>query len=106
MDKVTLLKRKTASAEWAERIRECRNSGATVAQWCESNGINPKTYYYHLRKLREQICEQIPVPVQAYEENPSVSFAVTVRDASGISVEIADGTSPATIEAVIRALKC
>lgn len=106
MDKIALVKRKIASAEWAERIRECQNSGTTVARWCEANGINPKTYYYHLRKLREQICEQIPVPVQLSTEKPSVSFAVTVRDASGISVEIADGTSAATIEAVIRALKC
>ncbi len=105
MDKVTLVKREVASAEWAERIRVCRNSGTTIARWCEANRINPKTYYYHLRKLREQICEQVPVPIQVSTEKP-VSFAVTIRDASGISVEIADGTSSDTISAVIRALKC
>ena len=106
MDKVTLVKREIASAEWAERIRDCRNSGTTVSRWCEENGINPKTYYYHLRKLREQVCEQIPVPVQVSTEKPAAAFAVTIRDASGISVEIADGTSSDTISAVIRALKC
>lgn len=64
------------------------------------SGINPKTYYYHLRKLREKVCEQIPV-------------AVAVKAASGVTVrigeataDIADGTSAETIAAVIHALKC
>ena len=106
MDKVTLVKRKIASAEWAQRIRNCRNSGTTVARLFEANGINPKTYYYHLRKLREEVCEQIPVPVQVSTEKPPAFVSVTIRDAYGISVEIADGTSSDTISAVIRALKC
>lgn len=100
MDKVTLVKREVQASVWAERIRTCQSSGMAVIRWCEENSVNPKTYYYHLRRLREKVCEQIPV-------------AVAVKAASGITVrigeataDISDGTSAETIAAVIHALKC
>jgi hypothetical protein len=104
MDKVTLVKSEIRAAEWSEQIHACKNSGIPVLQWCRENGINLKTYYYHLRKLREKVCEQIPVAVSSQQEKTGAS--VIVRDTSGVFAEIADGTSAATIEAVIRALKC
>jgi hypothetical protein len=111
MDKVTLVKQEIAATQWAEQISLCRNSGLSVTSWCRENGINPKTYYYHLRKLREKACEQIPVPMVSIPactgQSDSVPLAaITVRDASGLTVGISDGTSAQTIAAVIRALKC
>ena len=103
MEKITLVKQEITAAEWIERIRDCRNSGVTVTEWCKQNGINPQTYYYHLRRLRERICEQVPVPVGQMREPGKT--AVTIHSGN-LSVEIADGTSSATIEALIRALKC
>lgn len=103
MDKITQVKQEIASAEWTERIRDCRNSGMTVVKWCRQNEINPQTYYYHLRRLRERICEQVPVPMGQVSE--SAKAAVTIHSGN-LSVEIADGTSSATIEVLIRALKC
>jgi hypothetical protein len=102
MDKVTLVKQEVHKAEWSARIQACRSSGLTVIQWCRENGINPKTYYYHLRKVREGVCEQIPVAITSLpaKNNP----AVTVRNTSGVTAEFADGTSVETIEAVIRAM--
>ena len=35
----------------------------TVQKWCAENGINPKTYYYHLRKLREKCVVSAPAIV-------------------------------------------
>ena len=40
--------------EWEEQIRECKSSGLTAAEWCRQNNINVKTYYYHLRRVREK----------------------------------------------------
>ena len=68
MDEIAIVKKQVMEAEWAERIRHCRESGLTVAEWCRQNSINPKTYYYHLRKIRKEICEQIPVPVMTVME--------------------------------------
>lgn len=103
MEKVTPAKQEITAAEWVERIRECRNSGMPVTEWCKQNGINPKTYYYHLHRVREKLCEQVPVPIG--QLNEPIKAAVTIHSGN-LSVEIADGTSSATIEALIRALKC
>ena len=75
MDEIAIVKKQAQKAEWTEKIRKCSESGLTVSEWCRENGINLKTYYYHLRKLRKEICEQIPVPVMTFpEECHSVKF--------------------------------
>lgn len=102
MDKISMVKREIQAAGWAERIKACQTSGQTVVKWCEENGIVPKTYYYHLRKIREKVCEQIPVSIGELSENHG-GIRITT---SGLTAEIADGTSAETIEAVIRAIKC
>ena len=37
----------------AAEVESRTSSGLTVQQWCRDNGISPKTYYYHLRRVRE-----------------------------------------------------
>ena len=49
--------------DWAVQIEAQQASGMTVQKWCEENGINPKTYYYHLRKLREKCVASAPAIV-------------------------------------------
>ena len=39
----------------AQEVAECQSSGMTVSAWCELHGINVKTYYYHLRRVRESL---------------------------------------------------
>lgn len=101
MNEIALVKKQVIETEWAERIRQCRESGLTVSEWCRENGINLKTYYYHLRKLRKEICEQIPVPVMTVPE-----ICPTVKVQIGdITAEISEGTSEQTITSVIRAMR-
>ena len=52
------IKNKVRINEWREMVNAYRSSGLTVQQWCDLNGMNIKTYYYRLRKLREAICEE------------------------------------------------
>lgn len=79
MDEVTIVKNAVTDAEWKEKIRQCQESALTVQEWCNKNHVNIKTYYYHLRRTREKIIEQIPVPICTTEQ---------------------------TINAVLRVLKC
>ena len=39
----------------AQEGAECQSSGMTVSARCELHGINVKTYYYHLRQVRESL---------------------------------------------------
>jgi hypothetical protein len=57
---VTTVKQQMKLREWAEQIEARRASGMTVQSWCAENGMNVKTYYYHLRKVREQCAESVP----------------------------------------------
>ena len=94
-------------ALWAGLIRECRNSGHNVKEWCKENDICEQTYYRWQRKIFEiakaqhevQFAEVTPVkPVCSH------SVAVTVR-LSGAEADICNGADAATVETVLRLLK-
>lgn len=94
-------------AEWSERISSCRNSGISVKQWCQENGIAEKTYYYWQRRVFQALtAQQEPyfarVPVE--RQNSSQVVAVTVRIGNA-EADIYIGADAGTIEAVCRALK-
>ena len=101
MDEIAIVKKQVMEAEWVERIRHCSESGLTVSEWCRENGINLKTYYYHLRKLRKEICEQIPVPVMKVSEETAC-----VRISIGeVTAEIPEGISEQMMTTFIRAMR-
>lgn len=101
MDEISIVKKQVQQAEWAERIRKCSESGLTVSEWCRENGINLKTYYYHLRKLRKEICEQIPVLVMTVpEECHSVKISI-----GEVTTEIPEGISEQMMTTLIRAMQ-
>ena len=101
MDEIAIVKKQVQKAERAERIRQCSESGLTVSEWCRENGINIKTYYYHLRKLRKDICEQIPVPVMTVPEG-SHSVKLSIRE---VTAEIPEGISEQMMTSLIRAMR-
>lgn len=43
-------------SQWAQVIQERQNSGQSVKDFCEANGLNRNTYFYWQRKLRETAC--------------------------------------------------
>lgn len=101
--------------QWEKLINDRQNSGLQVDEWCEKNQISRHAYYYWLRKIRKKACESILPAIS--KQNTSVSFAkvelqaqqssaaaITVRLQSA-TIEVMDGTSPQTIEAVLTALK-
>ena len=50
--------------EWSRRVEACRNSGLSVGQWCQENGIAVSTYFSWQRKV-----------FQALQEVQEVTFA-------------------------------
>ena len=66
MDQVTLVKNQMWARNWQELLQTRQDSGQTVVSWCRENNVNIKTYYYWLRKLRQQeiVKQELPVPVE------------------------------------------
>lgn len=78
----------------------------TVVKFCEANDLKVKTYYYWLRKIREEVCRQAVVALPLPPEPEEISGNELVKLRTGnLEVEIGNGASTATIEAVIRALR-
>lgn len=122
MDVVTQTKNQIRSNQWAQQIAECQSSGQTVKAWCVEHGINIKSYYYWLRKLRLQTISNLPAEVkhelQASEQADTVTFkklevqaplldlqtAVIIR-LPNATLEVVNGAMQQTVEAVLLALK-
>ena len=51
---IAILKKNVRMQEWERQIEEQKSSGLSVQEWCQQHSIKPKTYYYHLRKVREE----------------------------------------------------
>ena len=119
MDQVTKVRRHIKREEWKSIISECRASGMTVKAWCKANGIVEQTYYRNLKMLREEMLESLPAPIvnDDFTEKPTVfkklevttpventKAAVVIR-LGGATVEVNEGTSQQTIQAVLLALQ-
>ena len=116
MDKVSIVKRQFRVEEWRKRITECQASGIPVSHWCKQNGYCEQTYYKYLKRIREEMVDALPVPVTEQSEPavfkrlevqtpvPGTRAAVIIR-LNGATVEISEGTSKQTIQAVLLALQ-
>lgn len=116
MDQVTKVRSQLKREQWKSIISECRSSGMTVTAWCKANGIVEQTYYRNLKKLREEMLNQVSVPVEqpttptvfkkleVQTPIPNTRAAVVIR-LGNATVEINEGTSQQTIQAVLLALQ-
>lgn len=115
--------------EWMELIQECRASGMSVKNWCQTHSISIKTFYNKVADLRKKSCdlpgsqtaacgqkhEVVPLemavglvpypqaPADGAVQVPSARVAVTVR-ISGCRVEILEGASEDIIRNTLLAL--
>ncbi len=115
MDDVTTVKMNYRFEQWSKTISACQSSGQTVTCWCSDNGINVKSYYYWLRKIRKQACDSVTsssvpeireiVPVHKDSIVAAVSSRPITLHVGTATLEIPDGSRPEAIAAVLTALK-
>lgn len=119
MDKISKIKTDLRMREWSEMVRECSRSGLTIREWCGDNGINIKTYYYRLKRVRDCICDSkfdssvdsncssnhhdiVPIPVETVSDNVQPIKIST----SNISIELPTSVTPQLLQTAIEVLKC
>lgn len=75
-------------SQWAQIIQARADSGQSIKDFCQAEGINRNAYFYWLKKLRESACTEL-----AKKEAPtSIS--------PGGWVQLASGTIQQTTEAL------
>lgn len=117
MDQVTKAKVQFRREQWKQLIMECQQSGLPIRIWCNQHGFREQTYYYYLKKIREEELSKLPKPVPLDETKPAVfkkpevmtpvpdtKAAVIIRLPQA-TLEINDGASQETIQAVLLALQ-
>lgn len=57
LESLQRVNRQQRLAEWSRRVEACRNSGLTVVQWCQENGIAVSTYFSWQRKVFQALKE-------------------------------------------------
>ena len=85
----------------AEEVAECQSSGMTVSAWCELHGINVKTYYYHLRRVRESLLTEnrfIPLSTKNISDNIEI-FSGDMR------ITLPCGCPEETLSTVLKVLR-
>ena len=98
---ITTVKRDVQLRKWSEQIKAQQESGMTVTAYCTQNGINIKTYYYHLRKVREQCLESEPaiVPVAI----PRTASDIRIEK-NGLQITLPSDISAGTLLTLVQAL--
>ena len=116
LDYITKTKCSFRMEEWRKIIADCQNSGLKVDEWCEQNGVSRNSYYYWLRKIREKACQSVSselLPIEnestfaklEFHNIQSVSHPAVVLRFGYATIEVMEGTSTETVEAVLSALK-
>lgn len=100
---ITAVKEEVRMRDWASQIEAQQASGKTVQKWCEENGINPKTYYYHLRKLREKCVVSAPAPAIVPLAVPKQTDDIHIEK-NGLQISLPVDTPSETLIALVHEL--
>ena len=101
---IVAVKQDVRLQEWAAQLEAQQTSGMTVPEWCAANGIKTKSFYYHLRKVREQYIQSaqaiVPVPVP---QKQSSDIHIDYQK-KGLQITLPSDVAPDTLLALVKAL--
>lgn len=103
--------------KWTAIIKECRNSGMTVAAWCRENNISNKSFYYWQRKIRTKVFDnvkestisnktnfvQLPAPIDSSIGTPSFKADMVLHVGNNV-LELSNTTSENLLSIVLKVI--
>lgn len=100
----------TRLQEWSQRVADCRSSGLQVKQWCRENGIAVSTYYTWQQRVFDASAQPteskfVELPVSCTEPQHPVSDIAASLRFNGTNIDFRNGADPATIMAIIQAVR-
>ena len=108
MNKIAKVKKEIKLAQWVEMIRQRNESGLTVTDWCKENGINLKTYYYRLKRVRQAVCSEmerhdiVPVEPIAGTEITTEKIELSIGD---VKISLPDDFNESTLKRLLGVLR-
>lgn len=108
MNEIAKVKKEVKLGQWTEMVKSRNESGLTVTDWCKQNGINLKTYYYRLKRLRQAVCNEIeqhdivPVKLIAGIEPTAEKIELSVGD---VKISLPDDFNEDALRRLIGVLR-
>ncbi|MBQ0146630.1 MAG: hypothetical protein KBS51_05905 [Lachnospiraceae bacterium] len=88
--------------QWLQDIHDCKNSGLTVKEWCHEHGIGIKTYYYRLKRVRNDAIADNPDIVKLCPENFSHASSAEIIIGKAV-IRVDDTTSETLLRNIFKA---
>ena len=104
MDKVLAVRNEYREQQWALVIKECADSGLTNKEYCRQHGISEKSFYYWLRKLRKQACEQAAPQLVAIDPVPETDALLKI-EFKGAELKLPTDVDMNAVAAVLLSLQ-
>ena len=108
MNETAKMKKEAKLAQWAEMVRQRNESGLSVTEWCKQNGINIKTYYYRLKRVRQAVCSEkerhdiVPVELTAGTETAAEKIELSIGD---VKISLPDDFNESTLKRLLGVLR-
>ena len=108
MNKIAKIKNEVNLKHWAEMVRQRNESGLSVSQWCRQNGVNQKTYYYRLNRVRKALCAEVEtheiVPVGTEPDIASSHEQISLS-VGNVVVSLPDDFNADTLKRLLELLR-
>ena len=107
--KISEVKQEYQLQEWSGMLRQRKESGLSVKDWCLEQGISEHSYYYRLRRLRQMACKALEqaqpvqlaeVPLTPKSEESHAKLRLTTKNGT---LEIMDADR-SVLDQVLRAM--
>ena len=98
---IQTVKQQVRIKNWEAEVEACNASALSVQQWCRQNVISAKTYYYHLRKVREaMLSENSIVPLGTQKNSDSIEIKTDI-----MNISVPADCSTETLAVILKVLK-
>ena len=109
MSEIAQAKAQVRLKNWQMMYSEYANSGMTVKEWCESNNLSVKTFYYRLKRIRMETLNREHHDIVAIgnicDNIFSTSNTGVIRiSGHGITAELPQDISPELLAAFLKGL--
>ena len=108
MNKIAKIKNEVNLKHWSEMVRQRNESGLSVSHWCRQNGVNQKTYYYRLNRVRKALRGEVEkheiVPVST-ETEIAVSHEQISLSVGNVVVSLPDDFNADTLKRLLELLR-
>ena len=86
--------KKFTDKEWLEIFQQCKSSGISDIQWCKDNNIPPSTFYYRLKKLRNESSGPVVTESKTMIPEYHEVIPLIVQDDNSVQKPVVSETMP------------